>query len=148
MALFLKKMEILSASKSHCHSRLSKPILKILPIYRKNILWRQLSQAICRKTSMQESLFLIRFHAYMLKEDSAQVFSCECSHIFQNAFVAKHLWVTASAKYPLLRRLQPQKMFSSNLFVLNIFEVNTVNCLRTALCGGPRQSAVTKLIYC
>ena len=33
----------------HCHSRLSKPILKILSIYRKNILGKQLSQAISSK---------------------------------------------------------------------------------------------------
>ena len=46
MTLFLKKMgTILSASKPHCHSRLSKPILKIQSIYRKNILGKQLSQA-------------------------------------------------------------------------------------------------------
>ena len=37
MTLFLKKMgTILSASKLHCHPKLSKPILKILSIY-KNI---------------------------------------------------------------------------------------------------------------
>ena len=32
MTLFLKKMGMLSVSKPHCHSRLNKPILKILPI--------------------------------------------------------------------------------------------------------------------
>ena len=46
---FLKKMGILSELKPHSHSRLSKPILKILPIYRKNILRKQLPQAICSK---------------------------------------------------------------------------------------------------
>ena len=50
MKLFWKKMRImLSASKPHFYSRLSKSILKILPIYRKNILGKQLSQAICPK---------------------------------------------------------------------------------------------------
>ena len=34
---------LLSASKPHCCFRLSKPILEILPIYRKNILGKQLS---------------------------------------------------------------------------------------------------------
>ena len=39
MTLFLKKMGIIfSASKPHYHSRLSKPILRIQSIYRKNIL--------------------------------------------------------------------------------------------------------------
>ena len=36
-------------SSPHCHSRLHKTILKILSIYRKNILGKQLSQAICFK---------------------------------------------------------------------------------------------------
>ena len=40
---------ILNASKSHGHSRLSEPILKILSIYRKNILGKQLSLEICPK---------------------------------------------------------------------------------------------------
>ena len=38
MTLFLKRMRIiLRASKTQCHSRLGKPTLKILFIYRKNI---------------------------------------------------------------------------------------------------------------
>ena len=50
MTLFLKKMGIiLSASKPGCHSRLSKPVLKILSIHRKNIFGKQLSLAICSK---------------------------------------------------------------------------------------------------
>ena len=40
---------ILSASKFKCHSRLTKPVLKILSIYRKNILGKQLLQAVCSK---------------------------------------------------------------------------------------------------
>ena len=39
MALFLKKMGIIfCASKPECHSRLSKPILKIRSIYRRKTL--------------------------------------------------------------------------------------------------------------
>ena len=50
MTLFLKKMWIiLSASKHHCHSRLGKPILKILSIYSRNISGKQLFLAICSK---------------------------------------------------------------------------------------------------
>ena len=50
MTLFLQKMGIiLSASKTQCHSRLSKPILKILSLYRKNISGKQLSLPICSK---------------------------------------------------------------------------------------------------
>ena len=56
--------------------------------------------------------------------------------------------MTASAKNPFLRRPQPQKMFPLTLVILDIFEENTVNRFRTALCGGPRQLSVTKLIYC
>ena len=44
MTLLLKKMGIIiSASNPHCHSGLSKLILKILTIYRKNILGKQFS---------------------------------------------------------------------------------------------------------
>ena len=47
ITLFLKKMRIIvSASKPHCHSRLRKPILKILSIYRTNILGKQFSLVI------------------------------------------------------------------------------------------------------
>ena len=50
--------------------------------------------------------------------------------------------MTASAKYLFysLRQPQPQKMFPSTLVISNIIEVNNVNCLRTALCGGRRQT--------
>ena len=48
--IILKEDEnILSASKHQCHSRLSRPILKTLYIYRKNISEKQLSLAICSK---------------------------------------------------------------------------------------------------
>ena len=47
--LFLKKMGIFSAGKPHCHSRPNKPILKSLPIYRKNIFGKQLTQILCSK---------------------------------------------------------------------------------------------------
>ena len=46
---FLKKMRTLSASKPHCHSRLSKLILKILRICRKKSLGKEFSQAMCSK---------------------------------------------------------------------------------------------------
>ena len=48
--LSFKKMGIiLRVSKPHCHSTLSEPVLKILPIYRKKNLGKQLSLAICSK---------------------------------------------------------------------------------------------------
>ena len=46
--------------------------------------------------------FLINFHIYRLNKDSCTGFSFEFSQIFQNAFFAKQLWVTVSAKYPFL----------------------------------------------
>ena len=49
MTLFLEKIGTLSARKRHCHSGLLKPILKILQIYRKNILEKQLSWVIGSK---------------------------------------------------------------------------------------------------
>ena len=58
MTLFLKKMGIiLRASKPQCHSRLSKPILRILSIYRKIYLREKtfLSQTVHR-CSMKKML--------------------------------------------------------------------------------------------
>ena len=50
MTLFLKKMGIIwGTSQPQSHFRLSKPILKILSIYEKNILGKQLFLAICSK---------------------------------------------------------------------------------------------------
>ena len=67
MVSFLKKMGIIiSASDPHCHSRLSKPILKILSIYRKNILRKQLSEAICSKCIFR-LLHAPKFHAFYTK---------------------------------------------------------------------------------
>ena len=57
MTLFLKRMGIIfSASRPHCHSRPNKPILKIQSIHRKNILGKQLSQAICLKYAFEIDL--------------------------------------------------------------------------------------------
>ena len=39
-----------------------------------------------------------------------------------------------------------KKTFPSTLVISNIFETKTVNCLRTALCGGPRQTVSCDLI--
>ena len=38
-----------------------------------------------------------------------------------------------------LRWPRPQKLFPWTFLILNIFERNTMKCLRTALCGGPSQ---------
>ena len=132
----------ISASKPHCHSRLSKPLLKILSIYRKNILGKQLSRATCFKyvlrmpcapktqvfstklnmmikvvklftgvlwkscsdklyrKHLRGSLFLKKFYAYRLKEDSCTgVFLWVLPNTLGHCFCKKHLWVTASAKY-------------------------------------------------
>ena len=49
MTTILKGDRNINCHNPHCYFRLSKPILKILPIYRKNILLKQLSQAVCSK---------------------------------------------------------------------------------------------------
>ena len=41
-----------------------------------------------------------------------------------------------------LRRPQPQKKFPSTLAILNILETNIAICLRTATCGGSRQTVL------
>ena len=55
-----------SASNPHCHSRLSKQILKILFIYRKNNLGKQLSQVICSKYVFR-LLHAPKFHVFCTK---------------------------------------------------------------------------------
>ena len=40
------------------------------------------------------------------------------------------------------------KMLPSNLAILNIFRAPTVNGLRTAVFGTPKQLVVSYLIYC
>ena len=70
------------------------------------------------------------------------MFSCEFYQIFQNAIFAKQIWVIALAKHPFFHyvNLSHKKMFPSTLVILNIFQKNTVNCLQTALCRGPRET--------
>ena len=99
MTLFLKKMGIiLSASKPQCHSRLSKLILKVLSIYRKNILQKQLSPAMCSK-------YVFR----LLPAPKFQVFSSKLNMIVKvvkllavvlrkrcpDNFIGKHLYRSA-----------------------------------------------------
>ena len=59
-------MGIISTSKPHCPFRLSKPIFKILSIYRKNILVKQISQAICSKYVFR-LLHALKFQAFSTK---------------------------------------------------------------------------------
>ena len=156
---------ILSASKPHCHSRLSKPILKIQSIYRKNILGKQLSQARYFKyvfrllhapkfqifsTKLNLMVKVVKLFTGVLWKSCSNEFYRETPMqesrnppvILPNVskrFSCKHLWVIASAKYPfLLCPPQPQKMCPSTLVILNIFETNTVNCLQTTLYESSR----------
>ena len=57
-------------------------------------------------------------------------------------FFAKPIWVTTSTKYTFLFSTSTSitKCVFSALVTLNIFEISTVNCLRTALCEFLRQS--------
>ena len=67
VTLFLKKMRIIiSANNPHYHSRLSKPILKILSINRKNILGKQFTQAIWSKYVFR-LLHALKFQVFSAK---------------------------------------------------------------------------------
>ena len=81
MKLFLKKMVIIiiSASNPHCHSRVSTSILKILSIYRKNILGKQLSQAICSKYVFRLLHVLPKFQGFSAKLDMGWSKLSNCS---------------------------------------------------------------------
>ena len=114
-------------------------------LYEKAALMSFIGTQLCR------ILFFDKVHAQGLKRDSCiDVFLWVLPKFFRTFFLQKHLWATASAKYPFLfvTSTLAKKMFPLSLAILNIFEANTVNWLGTALFGGPRQSAVTKLIYC
>ena len=71
------------------------------------------------------------------RKTPAQVFSIEILTNILDFFFCKLMF---------LKSTSATKKFSFDLGYLNIFGANTVNRLLTALCGGPRQSAVTKLI--
>ena len=88
MTLFLKRMGIIfSASRPHCHSRPNKPILKIQPIHRKNILGKQLSQGICLKYVFEtDSCTRISNIFYKIKFDGQ---SCQIVH---RCSIKKLLW--------------------------------------------------------
>ena len=95
MALFLRKMKtILSASKHQCHSRLSRPILKTLYIYRKNILEKQLSLAICSKYVFR-LLYAPKFQIFSIKLNMmvkvAKLFTGVLWKRCSNNFTGKHL---------------------------------------------------------
>ena len=62
-------------------------MVKVIKLFT-GVLWKSCSDKFCRKKPMHESL----------RKTPAQEFSCEFCPIFQNAFFAKHIRVTASAK--------------------------------------------------
>ena len=112
--------------------------------YGKATLTNFIGKHLCR------SFFFNKFSRLRLKKEPAQMFCYEFPQILQNTFFAKHLWVTYSAKYHFLfvtLQPQPQKRFPSTLVILNIFETNTVNCCRTALCGSSRQIVSFDWVY-
>ena len=84
---------LLSASKPHCCFRLSKPILEILTIYRKNILGKQLSLSNMR--SQIASCTKISNIFYKIKYDGWPKLSNCSRKFYQKAalmnFLGKHL---------------------------------------------------------
>ena len=70
----------------------------IIICYKKLLIWK-ISQ-IYRKIPVLESLFykdVCLWPVTLLKNTSAQVFSCKFCEIVTNAFFTEHLWTTASA---------------------------------------------------
>ena len=181
---------MLSASKPHRHSKLPKPIFKVLPFMEQIFQGNNFPKPYALNTL--SGCFLHQNFKYFLQNHDGQVvkgvsylsksgstvhkcsmkklFKCHKVHrkvlIEESLFYLHRCFPVSFAKFLKilvlqntsvflrntlfcsLRRPQPQKMFPSTLFILNIFGGNTVDHLRTALSGSPRQSAVTKLIYC
>ena len=118
--LILKKVEILSASKLHCHSRLPKKILKILHIYIKNILGKQLSQTICSRCvfgllrAPKLQMFSIKINMmvnvvrYISKSEAClQVFYEKTALMNFTNFIGKHL--CRCLYFNKVLRLQPKE---------------------------------------
>ena len=109
-----------------------------LLFYEKAAVMNFIGKNLCR------SLFLNKVSCIQAKERLLhKCFTVVLPNIWECLFFAKHIWVTASAKYPFLFVMTTsatKKICLSTLDILNIFETNTVNCLRTALCGGPLQT--------
>ena len=90
---FLKKMGIIkNARKPHCHFRLSKPIFKILPIYRKHCLEKQLSQAIYSKYIFRLP-HALKFLVFSTKLNMMVNFSqASYEKVILIKFIRKHQW--------------------------------------------------------
>ena len=93
------------------------------------------------KTYAGVSSFLKKISPTGCRKTPAQLYSCEFYQIFQNNFFAEHLCVTASAKYSFLFATwnSARKNASFNRCYFKYFR-DTLNYLRTALCGSPRQT--------
>ena len=106
------------------------------------VLWKNCSDKFYKKASMRQSLFnkvsRLRINESLLH----RCFPVSFTKYFRTLFLQNTSgWLLLlNTHFCSLRRPQPQKMFPSTFAILNIFETNTVNCLRTALCGGPRQT--------
>ena len=78
------------------------------------------------------------------------MFSCESHQIFQNAFFAKHIWVTVSAKYLFL--LETSTLATKNVsFSLGYFKyfpdkTPWIACKQLFVEFLDNQSAVSRLI--
>ena len=105
ITLFLKKMRIIvSASKPHCHSRLRKPILKILSIYRTNILGKQFSLVIYFK-------YVLR----LLHALESQIFSSKLNIMVKDVrLFTGVVWKSCSDDF--YRKTPMQESFSNWIF--------------------------------
>ena len=113
----------------------SNMMVKVVKLFT-GVLRKSYSDEFHRKTSMQKSLFN-KFSRLLAKEKLLH----RCFLVSFTRYFRTFFWKNTSGWLLLLntlfrslRRPQPQKIFSSILVFLNIFETNTVNCLRT-LCG-------------
>ena len=93
--------------------------------------------------------FLLKFHAYRLNKTSAQMFFCEFYQIFQNAVLqnTSGSLLLLNTLFCSLGRPQPQKMFPSNLVILNISVINTQICLQTVLSEAATGGVLWKKVF-
>ena len=124
-------------SETFCNGLDSNIMVKVVKLYT-GVLWKRCSDEFYRK-HLWGSLLFNKVSYLQAKE---RLLHRYFPVSFTKYFRALLLQNTSGSLlllnnfFCLLRRPQPQKMFPSALVILNIFETNTWNCLRTAFSGA------------
>ena len=137
MLLFSKKMGIiLGAIKSYCHSKFSKPVVKILSIYRKKIFWKQTFPSNMLQITFQN--FSPKFQIFSTKINVmvkvVKQFTAVCEKATQMNFIGKKLCRSLFSitfdTYRLKKDSCTAQIFSCEFYQIfqNVVETNLSDC--------------------